>query len=735
MVQSIPTDLSVFAQLPIGDPDFDLLRIVAGTNFGMSSPGYGTFRYSTSGDWAVDSFFDITYRVDFIGAPGSPFAGASGSTTSQMRVRTGMPEPASCKVPEIGTGTAEMTPPCPSGWTSEPQAVVSLNGLPPGIPIEGTLRIVPTSPRCRWLRHDRRAGPAAAGRSRRDRAAQLMSGPPYAVSIPHARVRPDPSCPEIRGVVCIQAVVGQIIGDPDFDLLRISAGSDFGLASDGHVTLTHGPGGTWFVDSFFDITYRMDMVGAPGGPLAGHSGSDTETARFTMGDPDRPVCLMPDNGTGTADFPPLCPPGYEGLVYRPAVESGMTPNDPLLGTLHLGQPGPPTVIPGGILGGEVALCTSLLQIDLESVVSGYSRQLFMPCNWEVHSAPRTPGTTPQRFETALFQLDGQLIGDPDFDLLRITGGTGFGMPSPGHTTLTMAGGNWAVDSFFDITYRVDFIGTPGGPFAGMSGSTTLVDRIVAGGARWSGTSIAPARLAVSALAPNPTHSGARVARPPRRHVRAGVHDGPAALADRTSRPRHETGARAGRAARQGSIVRVRTSAGGGPAGGADEEAARNVTIARRRSRGRRRVVRRRRSPPGDWSAGRPYPVDTSAARCPTARRVRKGGRRALTSFGLLSLAAMPPAAWASTDDAERAHCYSPTPSAARARHAIAAHAAENLERATLLVPRTPRTRPLGGCASRATSARGAPLGARGRGATRRAPRQPPARRLVAARGW
>jgi hypothetical protein len=47
------------------------------------------------------------------------------------------------------------------------------------------------------------------------------------------------------------------------------------------------------------------------------------------------------------------------------------------------------------------------------------------------------------------------------------------MPSPGHTTLTqLPGGNWAVDSFFDITYRIDFVGSPGGALGGMSGSTT-----------------------------------------------------------------------------------------------------------------------------------------------------------------------------------------------------------------------------------------------------------------------
>src|SRR6185436_11446884 len=82
----------------------------------------------------------------------------------------------------------------------------------------------------------------------------------------------------------------------------------------------------------------------------------------------------------------------------------------------------------------------------------------------------------------MYKLQGQLpAGDPDFDLLRITAGTGFGLPSPGHTTLTQRpGGTWSVDSFFDITYRIDFVGHPGGHLGGMSGSTTATIRMATG---------------------------------------------------------------------------------------------------------------------------------------------------------------------------------------------------------------------------------------------------------------
>ena len=123
-------------------------------------------------------------------------------------------------------------------------------------------------------------------------------------------------------------------------------------------------------------------------------------------------------------------------------------------------------------------CVSTGAGGCPGTLSGWSRAVTLPdVGFETHVAPRTPGDPVQSFDTEMFRLFGQITnpgsGDPDFDLLRITAGNDFGMPSPGHTTLTkLPGGNWAVDSFFDITYRVDFVGKPGGHLGGMSGSTT-----------------------------------------------------------------------------------------------------------------------------------------------------------------------------------------------------------------------------------------------------------------------
>jgi len=194
-------------------------------------------------------------------------------------------------------------------------------------------------------------------------------------------------------------------------------------------------------------------------------------------------CNVPDNGSGTVDLPPagcayLSPQDVHEII------DGLPPGT----TVNLGLAHSDFIArfrgPGGSLGGEIEQFDSFafLQLQGTGALTGWNRALSMPLQCQTHVAPRTPGDPVQSFDTEMFMMQGQLPpGDPDFDLLRITAGGGFGMPSPGHTTLTRTSPtSFAVDSFFDITYRIDFIGHPGGHVGGMSGSTTGTIRMQAG---------------------------------------------------------------------------------------------------------------------------------------------------------------------------------------------------------------------------------------------------------------
>jgi len=179
-------------------------------------------------------------------------------------------------------------------------------------------------------------------------------------------------------------------------------------------------------------------------------------------------CRMPDNGNGTADFPPLCPYDSETEVIE-VVEgfppgSGLYFDGPMTGIHNADE------VPGGTMGGTISFFDVFFEWEVTGFgeMDGFQRQLSMPVFLEVHTGPRNPGDPVQTFEQMICVMEGGIYGDPDFAYLLIKGGLNYGLPGPGMTTLTqLPSGDFAVDSFFDITYEIEFEGAPGSQLEGV----------------------------------------------------------------------------------------------------------------------------------------------------------------------------------------------------------------------------------------------------------------------------
>jgi len=197
-----------------------------------------------------------------------------------------------------------------------------------------------------------------------------------------------------------------------------------------------------------------------------------------------PGCTAPDNGTGTIDFPADCP--YQDVDVEMKIADGLPPGSsiilrgPLEGFLNR------SASPGGDLGGQIEQFDGQFTWEVIGTgsLTGFNRTLVLPVSPEVHTGPRTPGEATQTFASKIHRLEGQLSGDADFCSFQLVIGSAFGLPGPGETTLSeQPGGQFAVESFFDVSYQIDFAGCAGSVLEGMSGTTTGTARLDA--AHWT----------------------------------------------------------------------------------------------------------------------------------------------------------------------------------------------------------------------------------------------------------
>lgn len=280
----------------VGDPDFASLHVTGGTTRGFASPGQVTQLNRPGGAASIDSYFDLGYQIDFVGAPGGALDGLSGSTQGNVRLEVERPPlPVGvCEGVDVGTGTADL-PPADCTYLNPEESMQIIDGLPPGTTIE--IGFAQSGYVCDFIPCGQPGGDLGGDAESFDSQIHLelrgtgsLDGYWRTLTLTGDQV--NHSAPRMPGdpiqhfQTQVSTLSANLVGDPDFAALTLTAGAAEGLASPGMTTLEEIPGGGFVIDSFFDMSYRIEFVGAPGGVLEGLSGTTYGTVGIIAGIPD-----------------------------------------------------------------------------------------------------------------------------------------------------------------------------------------------------------------------------------------------------------------------------------------------------------------------------------------------------------------------------------------------------------------------------------------------------------------